>query len=163
MAFCITRWGGARRQGRPGSVKRLITEDGAVPHETRGRGSFRSSSASSVKRDGPIRGQPGEAAVFGGEEGVVDLTAAGVHGADDQPVQWATFRAMASRVETAAAGLVRGKGQSLGGGDADADAGEGAGADRHGDGVAVRTVRSVFFSMASTMGIRVRLWVRPVS
>ena len=76
---------------------------------------------------------------------------------------WDTFRAMASRVETAAQGLSAAKASPLA---AETpmrmpvkDPGPAATATASQS----RTVRPVFFSMASTMGIRVRLWVSPVS
>ena len=75
--------------------------------------------------------------MFGGEEGVVDLAAPGVHGADHQGVHVGHVPGHGLQGGDGRAGLVRGKGQSLGSRDADADAGEGPRACRHSDGVAV--------------------------
>ena len=69
--------------------------------------------------------------MFGGEEGVVDLATPGVHGADHQGVHVGHVPGHGLQGGDGRAGLVRGKGQSLGSRDADADAGEGPRACRH--------------------------------
>ena len=80
-----------------------------------------------------------------------------------RPSSQATFRAMAARVETPTAGFSAAKASPLAaetpmrmpvkepGPTATAMTSQSC------------TVRSVFFKMCSTMGMRVRLWVRPVS
>lgn len=163
MAFCITSWGGARRQGSPDSVSAFSQRTAPSPTITRGSGSLRSSSASSARPDGAVRRPAGQAAMFGGEEGVVDLATPGVHGADHQGVHVGHVPGHGLQGGDGRAGLVRGKGQSLA---AETpmrmpvkDPGPAATATASQS----WTVRPVFFSMASTMGIRVRLWVRPVS
>ena len=90
-----------------------------------------------MKRDGPIRGQPGEDAVFRREVGVIDLIAPGVHGADHQTVRKGHIPGHGRQGGDPNGGFVHGKGKALGGGNADADARKGAGADSHGNGVHV--------------------------
>jgi hypothetical protein len=76
---------------------------------------------------------------------------------------WATFRAMASRVETATAGFSAAKANPLAAATPMRMPVKDPGPTDTAMASQSRTVRPVFFKIPSTMGIRVRLWVRPVS
>ena len=80
-----------------------------------------------------------------------------------RPSQKATFRAMAARVDTPTAGLSAAKASPLA-----ADTPMRMPVKEPGPAATAMasqswTVRPVFLKMPSTMGMRVRLWVRPVS
>ena len=79
------------------------------------------------------------------------------------PGTWATFRAMASRVETPTAGLSAAKASPLAAATPMRIPVKDPGPAATATASMSAMVSSVFFKMPSTMGIRVRLWVRPVS
>ena len=126
--------GRCQAAGQSRLCQRLLTEDGAVPHDHQGQWLAPQLLRQLRKADGAIRRPAGQAAMFGVEEGVVDLATPGVHGADHQGVHVGHVPGHGLQGGDGRAGLVRGKGQSLGSRDADADAGEGPGAHGHGDG-----------------------------
>lgn len=80
-----------------------------------------------------------------------------------RPSMWATFRAMASRVDTATTGFSAAKASPLAAATPMRIPVKEPGPTATATASQSRTVRPVFFSMPSTMGIKVRLWVRPVS
>ena len=117
--------------------EKAAAQSGAVPHHQLGPGVALQLLRQLGQGDGPVRGQPGELPAFGGEYGVIDLTAPGVHGTDDEPVHVPQVLGHGLQRGHTAAGLVRRPGQPLQGRYANAQPGEAARAVGHGQQVHV--------------------------